>query len=395
MKTRRALSLSVCLSMSLIAPAQLAHAGPKLIRTNSFDDLMRRGQNLLADIREVKCYKDEAEYKHWSELLQAYRSAISDLQKTTYPYHKHEPLDSHIERLDTIADKIFSNLIDLKPCPPPDPSKGVLHGPGWDEPGQTTPSPKADTAPEHSSLMPSPDNPLAHNDWSVGGDYANFNPKTGSSADQWGLGVHGQAMIGQNVAIDVSGGYNNVSGNGMSLSNWTAAASAVWYFPAGRVGPVVGYQNNSESGFHSDTWNYGGFGEYFWPSFTLGGKAGGFNTDSSFSNSSGYYAGGSLTGYVNPNFSVAGSVDHTHFSPFGGSGETDWSITTNWRPWSGTPVTIWGGYTYSDFSPGSFSVNVISVGVRFDLSNGLTLIDSDRGGVVINQAAFAPLSLKF
>ncbi|MGN6515563.1 MAG: hypothetical protein ACTHLR_06950 [Rhizomicrobium sp.] len=403
-------ALSVAAALSIFVALDTDAQAQRGFKTNSYDDLMHRAQDMLEDARALKCFKNDKEAAAYFDELKALNIAITDLQNSTYPAVKHHPTDWHIDRLHTVSDKIFSNLMSVPtPCPPPDTSKGVLQGPEYDLGNGGTegpsppppPTPKADTAPEHSSAGTTDNggllaaNDLAHNDWTLLGNYANFDPSAGASGDQWGGSVRGQWLVGNNLALDVGGGYNNVSTDHSNLDNWTADASVVWYLSNLRVGPTVGYQNNSVSGFHADTWNYGAFAEYFWPYVTLSGKGGGFTTSGSGPSSDGYYLGGALTGYVNPNLSVMGGVDYTHFSPFGGSDETDWTLRGTWRPWAATPFAFWAGYTYSDFSPGSFHVSTISVGVQFDLGNGQTLIESDRGGAIINQAALTALSFKF
>jgi hypothetical protein len=432
---RSSLLLSAATVISLVLTANADAQAQRGLKGNSFDDLMQRAQNMLADVRALKCFRSDAEEKQYYEEFNALKDAVHEFAKD-YPHARHEMVDPHVDRLETVEDKILNNLIDTRKCAPPGQQQGMTPGtppappqgmtPGTPPPEKppapppapvdttfpgTTPAPppppppttpKADTAPEHSSLgLPSHDElademqGMARNDWTALGNYGNFDPSAGSSADQWGGSIRAQFPFGGVSALDLGASYNNVSGDHSSLNNWATDATFVYYFANGRMGPTVGYQYNSETDFHSDTWNYGAFGEYFFPYVTLDGKAGGFSTNSSFTNSSGYYLGGSVTGYVTHNLSFLGSVDFTHFSPMGGSSETDWGLRGTWRPWAGTPLSFWTGYTYSDFSPGNFHVNVISVGAKFDFGNGTTLYDSDRVGVIIDQAAFTPLSLKF
>lgn len=367
--------------------------------------MMAEGMGMRDAIRKLGCYLPGMieSLRAWDL---AYLKRINALENRDYPRtHRKQPMDWHIDRLHTVEDQIDRAISDLSktPCIPPDVPRAQLPPttPAPTPPPPPPPTPKADVAPEHSSAG-TPDNggllaanDLAHNDWTLLGNYANFDPSSGASGDQWGGHVRGQWLVGSDVALDVGGGYNNVSTAHTNLDNWTADASVVWYLSNLRVGPTIGYQDNSQSGFHADTWNYGAFAEYFWPYVTLSGKGGGFTTSGSGPSSDGYYLGGALTGYVNPNLSVTGGVDYTHFSPFGGSDETDWMVRGTWRPWAATPVAFWAGYTYSDFSPGSFHVSTISVGVQFDLGNGQTLIESDRGGAIVNQAALTALAFKF
>ncbi len=82
---------------------------------------------------------------------------------------------------------------------------------------------------------------------------------------------------------------------------------------------------------------------------------------------------------------------------FGGSGETDYTIQVEWLVSKTAPVSVLGGYTYSGFSPGSFNVGTVFVGIKL-YTNGdgaAALIDRQRSGPLGWSSAFAPLLLKF
>jgi hypothetical protein len=397
----RYLMLSATAAISLLLTGADAQA-QRGLKGNSFDELMQRAQNMLADVRELKCFRSGAEEMQYYEEFNALKDAITELMKTTYPRVRHEPLDPHIDRLDTVADKILRNLIDTPKCVPPAPQQGMTPSPppAPPAPPPPPPTPKADTASEHSSTggqaLGGELAGLYANDWTVLANYQHFDPKTGDSGNQWGLGGAGLMQVADGIAINYTGGYNGVSTAHTNLDNWYANGAAVWEQSNLRFGPTVGYQSNSEAHYHADTWNYGGFVDYYHsPDITFGAKAGGFSTSTDSMNSSGYYLGGSVTGYWNPNLSTTGSIDYTHFSPFGGSSETDYGLHIGWRPCPTTPFSVWGGYTYSTFGPGSFTLNTISVGVNWDLGNLPTLRDSDRSGTLTTQTTFAATSLKF
>lgn len=243
--------------------------------------------------------------------------------------------------------------------------------------------------------------PIGMSSGTLGFDYAHFNPKFGSDGDQWGFTGSALFPLMHNVGIGINAGYDRVTSKFFDLDHWTAGASLVWQIGDVRFGPSYGFQRNSASGFSADTHNYGGFGEYFaTPWLTVGAKGGGFSSDPG---SNGYYVGGQFKGYLMPNLALTGMIDHTHFNAFGGSNENDYSINGEYlfggglyrAPWP--PISIYGGYTRSNFTPGSFHVDTFFVGIKLytDGNGATTLVDRQRTGTLGWQTEFAALSLKF
>ena len=236
-------------------------------------------------------------------------------------------------------------------------------------------------------------------------DYAHFSPSSGSDGNQWGFSGTGLFPLGKNFGLNLDLGYHNVSSTGASLDNWTVNGSLAWLQKDWRIGPSFGYQSNSVGSFSTSTYNYGLFADYFAsPSWTLSGKGGGF---SSSPGSDGYYLGGQLKGYLNPDFALSGSIDYTRFTRFGGSSETDYTFAGEYLFWDDEdeddddcwwpPSSIYGGYTYSGFAPGKFYVNSFFIGLKlYTNGNGAdSLVDRQRTGTLDNWNNFAALSLKF
>ncbi|MDE2133485.1 MAG: hypothetical protein KGJ49_02685 [Alphaproteobacteria bacterium] len=237
--------------------------------------------------------------------------------------------------------------------------------------------------------------PFGLSSGTLGVDYAHFNPSSGSDGNQYGLSGSGLFALGDNFGLNLDAGYHNVSRTGPNLSNWTASGALVWQRADWRLGPNFGFQSNSQGSFSSNTYNYGAYADYFASqSFTFSAKGGGFSSNPG---SDGYYLGGALKGYVNPDFAIDGAIDYTRFTSFGGSSETDFTIRSEWLISETTPLSIFGGYTYSGFSPGSFNVNTVFVGIKlYTNGNGATtLVDRQRTGTLGWSATFAPLSLRF
>ena len=232
-------------------------------------------------------------------------------------------------------------------------------------------------------------------DSTFGLNYANFSPNVGNDGTQLGVTGSGLFSLGDNLGLDLNAGYNNVSAKGFHLDNWTANVSLAWRKQDWRFGPSFGYQNNSSAGFSASTYNVGGYFDYYHSdAFTFSGKGGGFWSSPG---SNGYYVGGGLTGYLCPNFAARGSVDYTRWSAFGGSDETDYTLSAEYRFRGKLPLSLYGGYTYSEFAPGSsFHVNTLFLGLKYHFDDRFeTLRDRDRGGTLGSSTYFAPLSLKF
>ena len=232
--------------------------------------------------------------------------------------------------------------------------------------------------------------------WNIGVDYAHFNPSAGGNGDQWGGSASGFFKFDSKLGLNIDLGYHNVStaGSGPSLDNWNVGASLVRNMDDGRFGATLAYQRSSISSFSTNATNYGLFVDYYaTPAFTLSGKGGGFSISPG---SNGTYFGGSLKGYPCPNLAIGGTIDHAHFNGFGGSNETDYGLGAEYQ--FGGRFSLYGGYSYSDFTPGNFHVATWSVGIKLydDTNNGSRdLVDRQRTGTTGWSTQFAALALKF
>lgn len=241
-------------------------------------------------------------------------------------------------------------------------------------------------------------------------DYANFSPSAGANENQYGtaIGVLTNPFSGDTggtnplilndnmTPVDVvpaqGGGieapllefdasYHHSSTTGSSSNNWTAGTALIWNQLGWRFGPVFGFQSSSTGSFSAQTYNYGAFAEWFAaPNVTVFAKGGGFSGD--FSND-GYYLGGLAKYYGSPDFALNGGIDYTHYTSFGGFDETDYSIGGEYLFSETTPISFFGGYTYSDYSY-SYHVSQVFVGLRFYLNGAgvSTLLDRQRTGLL-------------
>jgi len=221
-------------------------------------------------------------------------------------------------------------------------------------------------------------------------DYARFIPSVGTDGNQFGGNGAGLWMFSDNLGLNTDFGYHNITrALAPHLGNTTADAALVWRGPDFRLGPSFGYQGNAQAaGLSTKTYNYGGYGDYFAsPIFTFSGKGGSFNTRPG---SAGYYFGGLAKAYPDPNFVFNGGIDYTKFTRLRGSSETDYSAGVEYLFSGSAPLSVFGRYSYSAFSPGNFNVNTVTVGLKlhFNANGATTLVDRERTGTL---DPFSPL----
>lgn len=227
----------------------------------------------------------------------------------------------------------------------------------------------------------------------LSGDYSNIDLNHGGSADLYGISGGGMFGLSPDWAAQVDGGYDHahVSGGGDG-NDWTVSGTAFWRAQAGRLGATVGYNATNGGGADENVTHYGVFGDWYaGHAFTLGVKGGFFNGSH---DSDGEYVGAALTGYIMPDLSLTGSYDYAHFKHF--TNENDYTAQAEWLISERTPVSIYGGYTRSEFSgAGDLSANTWFVGLRFylDPTDSDTLVGRQRSGAEIYGTNFGPAAL--
>ncbi|HEX3483662.1 MAG TPA: hypothetical protein VHT51_01290 [Micropepsaceae bacterium] len=223
----------------------------------------------------------------------------------------------------------------------------------------------------------------SYTDWNLKGpnDSANLWSTTGQAA--FGLGQYGM----QDLAAEFDGGYHSLSnGSAGNLDIWNAGGHLFWA-PAApyRLGATLQYEGLSSGGFGTHLWQYGAFGEYYVNDMiTLGLNGGAWSgPHGSFgSGNSGGYVGGGATAYVMPDLALTGQINY-----FSGSNAhlTSYSAQAEYLVSETTPVSVFGGYTFTDVpGPGSH-INEWLIGVKFYTNgNGTTLVDKHRDGALDN-----------
>lgn len=223
------------------------------------------------------------------------------------------------------------------------------------------------------------------------GGYSNydFNHGVGSTSD-YHIGGGGMFGLGPDWAAQLNAGYNHSDGNGSNANAWNADGAAFWRGGEGRLGAAIGYTDINGAGPDVNATHYGLFGDWYATrAITLGVKGGAFNGSHG---TKGDYAGAQITGYITPNFSLSGSYDYTHLDHV--TNENDLTAQAEWLFSERVPVSLYGGYTRSEFS--HVSANVWFVGLRFycDPTDG-SLVQRQRGGAEIYGTHFGPAALHF
>lgn len=228
----------------------------------------------------------------------------------------------------------------------------------------------------------------------LSGNYANLNiSHGGGSADLYGVSGAGTIPLNLSGAhVEGALGYHHMTTSGANADVYNVGGSLYWMPGAGRLGVTVGYHDTNQSGSSSVT-NYGGFAEWFANDFvTVGAKGGGFSGSAS---TDGYYIGGRATGYATRNIALNASIDYAHINHL--TDETDYSLSGEWLVSETTPISIYGGYTYTDLSNTSVHVDTWMIGLRIytDGNGATTLVDRQRSGTLGWASSFGPAAFNF
>lgn len=234
----------------------------------------------------------------------------------------------------------------------------------------------------------------------ISADYAHIGVNHGSSGDLYGVRLTGTVPLNIGGAtFEGDGSFHNLPEHGTSHNQFNLGGNLFWSLDGmGRAGASVGY---SALDMHRSTLtgipgldhatNYGAFGQYYVGNkFTLSAKGGGFTGDHS---ASGYYVGGQATAYATPDLAVNGAIDYTDVNHL--TGETDYSLTGEWLVSKSTPFSIYGGYTYADYSDAPIHASIWTIGLRlYTDGKGMTLEQHHRSGVLGWAASFIPSLLR-
>jgi hypothetical protein len=223
----------------------------------------------------------------------------------------------------------------------------------------------------------------------LSGSYTDWNfSNGGGNANLWS--TNGQAAFGlgmQDLAAEFDGGYHSVSnGSAGNLDIWNVGGHLFWA-PAApwRVGGTLQYESLSGFGANTHLYQYGAFGEYYFNDMvTLGLNGGGWSgRQGTFgTGNSGGYVGGGATAYVMPDLALTGQINY-----FSGDNAhlTNYTAQAEYLVSESTPVSVFGGYTFTDVPGPKNHIDQWLIGVKFYTSgNGTTLVDKHRNGALDN-----------
>ena len=225
----------------------------------------------------------------------------------------------------------------------------------------------------------------------VGGDYSYISLNHAGSANDFGGEAGGILPFGGGFSGQIAGSYHNISANhgGGSANVYDIGGGLAWSSDMGRIGANVAYTNLSTSGVNGSITNYGVYGEYYAnDQFTLGLRGGGATLQGSGSfgglggsgSTTGGYVGGEVVGYVIPDLDVQAHVEYLGIKQ---GSQTKVGANAEWLFSESLPLSGWVGYDYTTLSGGGGSVssNTVSVGLRYYLGGGGSLLQHHRSGV--------------
>lgn len=224
-------------------------------------------------------------------------------------------------------------------------------------------------------------------------DYENMDFYGGGfSANSWGGAAAGVVNLGGAWNIEADGSYHHASASGLDANAWNLSGSVFWQDNKGRIGVQVGYNTGEGVGPSVHGFNYGLAGEWFaLPNLSIAVKGGGLTGSSGVS---GYYAGLQGRAYIIPNLMLSAAIDYTRFSAFH---ETDYKLEAEYLVSQSTPVSVFAGYSNSDFEGAGTDVDIWMIGIRLYCNDpaGGTLVDRQRSGTLGWAGSISPVALRF
>lgn len=223
-------------------------------------------------------------------------------------------------------------------------------------------------------------------------DYENMDFYGGGfSANSWGGAAAGVVNVGGAWNIEADGSYHHASASGLDANNWSITGTAFWMDNKGRIGVQAGY-DAGEGIATVHAFNYGVVGEWFaLPNLSIAVKGGGLTGSSGVN---GYYAGLQGKAYIIPNLVFSAAIDYSRFSAFH---ETDYKLEGEWLVSQSTPISVFAGYSNSDFQGAGTDVDIWMIGVRLYCNDppGTSLVDRQRSGTLGWAGAISPVALRF
>ena len=225
-----------------------------------------------------------------------------------------------------------------------------------------------------------------------------------------GLGIAFPVDEVDALAWQLDGNYSSQSADEQSRIVWNLGGSMFLSYPGSRTGININYETMTDFGSLT---NAGLFTEWYLGNFTIAGKGGWLWGGGTPNGGRGNYLGANIAGYFVPNFAVGGSVTWSDLisgstGVGGGYGgpcygptcgrrdftETNFTIDAEFLVSEAFPVSVFGGYTFTDYGASENSnnpsiseemdnnSNTFFIGVRYYLGGMGTLINMHRNGNV-------------
>ena len=186
----------------------------------------------------------------------------------------------------------------------------------------------------------------------------------GGSSDIFNAGGTLNTNFNENWGFQGNAQYTDADG-----SSFTEVAASLYYnLGSGRLGATVGYVDASSGGLRGGSMSYGVFGEFEGQNVTFGVKGGVIDDTSSVT-----YLGARLTGYLNDNWALSGTLSYFDLS----SSTTTARVEAEYK-FNNSPVSLAASYSYLDTSGGN--ANIFGVTLRVYFGGGDSIRDAQRAG---------------
>jgi hypothetical protein len=225
-----------------------------------------------------------------------------------------------------------------------------------------------------------------------------------------GLGIAFPVDEVDALAWQLDGNYSSQSGDGESRIVWNLGGSIFLSYPGSRTGININYETMTDFGSLT---NGGLFTEWYFGNFTAAAKGGWLWGGGTPSGGRGNYLGANVAGYFIPNLMIEGSVTWADLisgstGVGGGYGapcygptcgrrdftETNFTIDAEFLVSETFPLSVFGGYTFTDFQASENAnnplisdeldnnANTFFIGVRYYMGGMGSLVDMHRNGNV-------------
>jgi hypothetical protein len=250
----------------------------------------------------------------------------------------------------------------------------------------------------------------AHTSLDLDDDFFGNTDDDGLDGVRVGLGIAFPVDEVEALAWQLDGNYASQSGDGHSSILWNLGGSLFLSYPGSRTGININYETLTDFGSLT---NGGLFTEWYFGNFTVAAKGGWLWGGGTPSGGRGNYLGANVAGYFVPNFYVGGSVTWSDLisgstGVGGGYGapcygptcgrrdftETNFTIDAEFLVSETFPLSVFGGYTFTDFKASENAnnplisseldnnANTFFVGVRYYMGGMGSLINMHRNGNV-------------